>query len=487
MSSQPDGPTGHMIGRKTEDADMEEEALFREKSGRRTVAEALDDLQIGHFHVLHLLRMVLAWAIFSMTQESTPYMFQGLRLRFQADEDRIATFAAAFPLGCAIGACVASPLLDHSGRRGTLLNILPCAAMLSLAAGMAPNMLVLNILRMLQAVAFSVAITGMSAWYIEFLPTSTRGMLMAAYSVGWPIGRAIVIWTAAWVKEDWTQFMALAAWGFVVFFTSMYYAHESPRFLAASGRAADAARVLKEMYQSNGQGVWEHRIQIANSDGLDGRSRFRELILVKENRNLLIFAMSLFVMLASTTVLLDTWGPRLYRDLLAPGASGLPHGILMLFNLGDFAGIVLSILVIDHIGRCGSFVIGFIVQGCLLFLLTLLSSSGASSLHAFAVACGTLSSACRCFAWESAQMWTLEVFPTQIRATAFSVAMTVMRLASILSLKVSAQYIGILDAANSLRILAALLLASGLFSTLLLPKETAKVPMTEADADVKAF
>lgn len=27
------------------------------------------------------------------------------------------------------------------GRRGTLLNILPCAAMLSLAAGMAPNML----------------------------------------------------------------------------------------------------------------------------------------------------------------------------------------------------------------------------------------------------------------------------------------------------------------------------------------------------------
>ena len=104
-----------------------------------------------------------------------------------------------------------------------------------------------------------------------------------------------------------------------------------------------------------------------------------------------------------------------------------------------------------------------------------------------AVACGTLSSACRCFAWESAQMWTLEVFPTQIRATAFSVAMTVMRLASILSLKVSAQYIGILDAANSLRILAALLLASGLFSTLLLPKETANVPMTEADADVKAF
>lgn len=65
-----------------------------------------------------------------------------------------------------------------------------------------------------------------------------------------------VLWERLVLQEDWTQFMALAAWGFVVFFTSMYYAHESPRFLAASGRAADAARVLKEMYQSNGQGVW---------------------------------------------------------------------------------------------------------------------------------------------------------------------------------------------------------------------------------------
>lgn len=39
-----------------------------------------------------------------------------------------------------------------------------------------------------------------SAWYIEFLPTSTRGMLMAAYGIGWPIGRAVVILVAYLVK-----------------------------------------------------------------------------------------------------------------------------------------------------------------------------------------------------------------------------------------------------------------------------------------------
>lgn len=451
------------------------------------MAEALDQLDVGRFHVQHLLRMILAWVIFAATQESTPYVFQGLRATFHVDEDSIATFAASFPLGCAAGALAASPLLDHLGRRGTLLAILPLAAAVSLAAGMAQNILVLNILRTLQALAFSIALTGMSAWYIEFLPTSTRGMLMAAYGIGWPIGRAVVILVAYLVKEQWTHFMDVSMVGFMVLFVSLFLADESPRFLAASGRSGDAAQVLKRMYESTQRGSWENRaVSPEMHSPVEGRSRARELLLNRENRNLLIFASLLFMMLSSTTVLLDTWGPHLYHQLLTPDAAVVPHRILMLFNMGDLAGIVLSIFLIDHIGRCGSFVIGFFVQGSLLAALTCLGRS--TPAYMLAVACGTLSSACRCFAWESAQMWTLEVFPTQIRATAFSVAMAVMRFASILSLKLSAQYVEVLSAANALRTLAALLILSGFFSTCLLPKETANVPMTEASTDEgKAF
>ena len=40
------------------------------------MAEALDQLDVGRFHVQHLLRMILAWVIFAATQESTP--FQGV-------------------------------------------------------------------------------------------------------------------------------------------------------------------------------------------------------------------------------------------------------------------------------------------------------------------------------------------------------------------------------------------------------------------------
>ena len=56
---------------------------------------------------------------------------------------------------------------------------------------------VLIVLRTLQSVVFATTITALSTWYIEFLPTTNRGMLMAAYSLGWPVGRAVVIFTAS--------------------------------------------------------------------------------------------------------------------------------------------------------------------------------------------------------------------------------------------------------------------------------------------------
>ncbi|CAJ1354893.1 unnamed protein product [Effrenium voratum] len=345
-----------------------------------SVAQALDELTLGWFHLVHLLRMMLAWAIFASTQECTPYMFQGLRHHLQAEESEIATFAAGFPLGCGFGALAASPLLDKLGRRGTLLLVCPVAVLLSMMAASASSVLVLTWIRTAQAFAFSIAITGMSAWYIEFLPTNTRGMLMAAYSVGYPIGRAGVIFLASMAKDQWRSFMVLIAWGYSALFLTLFLSHESPRYLAANGRAPEANAVLKQMYEYNGQGPWEHQKVCLHMDiQPETSSKFREIWLVRSNRELMLFSLMLFAVLSSTTVLLDTWGPLMYHRLLSPDALELPHQILMLFNLGDLGGVVLSILIVDRIGRFGSFVIGFFLQGSLLLALTSLDASQANA------------------------------------------------------------------------------------------------------------
>ncbi|CAE7559674.1 OCT7 [Symbiodinium natans] len=466
-----------ILGKISERAESPETPECDEIRDLVTVTEALDGMELGRFHACHLLRMIFFWAVLAMTQECTPYLFPGLRKFLQADDRFITSFAAAFPLGCVVGSAAASLLLDRLGRRGTVIAVSPFA--------------VLIVLRTLQSVVFATTITALSTWYIEFLPTTNRGMLMAAYSLGWPVGRAVVIFTASLARTNWTSFMAVTSAGFALLFLIMSVAEESPRFLVASGKLCEANEVLTKLYAVNRQSPWQpsqlclHKTHVGNSSGRCATGTAWSQLLERENRQLMIFSLALFGVLASTTVLLDTWGPGLYHSLLAPESQELPTGILMLFNIGDLTGVAISIMIVDRIGRAGSFVVGFFVQGTLLALITLVSAHH-PILYSLQVFCGTLSAACRCFGWESAQMWTLEAFPTEIRAIAFSTSTAAMRFFSILSLRMSSQYVHSLSAATSLRFLAGMLIAGGFLSTGLLPKETAQEPMSEG-GDVKHY
>ena len=195
-------------------------------------------------------------------------------------------------------------------------------------------------------------------------------MLMAAYSIGWPLGRGLVILLAAAIKDRWSDLLVASALAFALLSAALLLAEESPRFLAAKGRHQEAQEVLQRLYDSNRQ-VLLHKGLLLEQENTEPRS----LVLLWRHRSLLTFAALLFVMLSSTTVLLDTWGPYLYHQIFAPKSSELPHGMLMLFNMGDLAGILCSIWLIDRIGRFGSFLIGFLLQGGLLLSLTFFASA----------------------------------------------------------------------------------------------------------------
>ena len=91
---------GMIFGKISEREESCETPEGEDEGGLVTVTEALDAMAIGPFHVRHLLRMIFFWAVLSMTQECTPYLFPGLRKFLHADDWAIASFAAAFPLGC---------------------------------------------------------------------------------------------------------------------------------------------------------------------------------------------------------------------------------------------------------------------------------------------------------------------------------------------------------------------------------------------------
>jgi len=447
-----------------------------------TVSEALDALDLGHFHALHLLRQMVAWMIFSMAQESTSYMFPGLEHSFDADDTEIAWFAASFHLGCVIGALLAAVLLDTLGRRPTVLLGAPAAALLSFSACYSASIWQLVIFRTLQAIAWQVTIMGMQTWYIEFLPTRHRGSLQAVFCLGWPIGRGVVILSSSYFGQDWKSFMFLSSASFLVLAAYMGCSMESPRYLVANGRSAEANHVLSTMYKMNGQ-AWD-----SDSDlRLDGASlqSGESLVglLLTSYRLRFFFSLIVFGILSITTVLIDTWGPSAFQQFLFPGSAELPHMVLLLFNMGDFTGVTLAIFLNDRLGRRGTFSLGFFVQGS--FYLAMLATSvfpGGSN-TTLAVTFGTLASVCRCFAWEAASMWTLEAFPTRLRGKVLGIAQCWMRLLSVVSLQASANVLDSKHPYLAIKTFGFLLISGGAIVTATLPNDTAGVPLSEGPGD----
>lgn len=96
-----------------------------------SVSDALDAIPLGRFHALHLLRIIVAWAVLAVVNESTPYLFPGMRNEFGLDDAGLAHLASAFPLGCVLGNAAASLAVDWGGRLCTILVVTPVGAFLS--------------------------------------------------------------------------------------------------------------------------------------------------------------------------------------------------------------------------------------------------------------------------------------------------------------------------------------------------------------------
>jgi len=198
------------------------------------------------------------------------------------------------------------------------------------------------------------------------------------------------------------------------------------------------------------------------------------------------YAAALFSALGLTTIMLDTWGPAIFGRLLTPDAATLPYEVLLLFNLGDLGGVLSSICLVERLGRRGCLALGFFGQAT--FLLLLVSARRAlslplspASLYGVLVPIGMLAASFRVFHWDAAQLWTLEAFPTELRATALAVGKITMQMAAAVALSsplARSAFAG--DAVGPATLLAgfcAVLAVSGSIATACLPLETRGEPM----------
>ena len=185
----------------------------------------------------------------------------GLQKAFHSDSIGTGFNVASILLGCAAGAFFAGWLADKFGRRTILIVSSICFTISALGAGMAHSSVQFIIVRVLGGLAVGAASVLAPAYISEVAPAKYRGTLSSIQQVAIITGlftSFLSNYILARVAGGSTVVLAMGfeAWRWmfwvmtipsVVFFLSLLFIPESPRFLVASRKKDKALAVLTRL------------------------------------------------------------------------------------------------------------------------------------------------------------------------------------------------------------------------------------------------
>ncbi len=369
----------------------------------------------------------------------------GLKSTFGLSEGALGLTVSALLPGCALGAFMAGRLADSIGRRMVMMLAAVLFLGSAIASGAAGSALVLAIARFFAGAAVGAASVLSPAFISEVTPAAIRGRLssvqqvmiiagltgafLANYFLAQAAGSSLgTFWMgyAAWRWMFWVQ--AAPA---LLFLLTLLIIPESPRFLVAKNRMAEAEAVLTRLF---GPGVaaiktQEIRASLA-SDHAPKLSDLNDPATGKWRRIVWIgIGLAVFQQLVGINVVFY-YGAVLWQAVGFSEADALKINILS--GTLSILSCLCAIGLIDRIGRKPLLLIGSIGMALTLGILTLCFSVGTfadgrltlpEGVGTIALIAANIYVVFFNFSWGPV-MWVMlgEMFPNQIRGSGLAVA-----------------------------------------------------------------
>jgi SP family sugar:H+ symporter-like MFS transporter len=212
----------------------------------------------------------------------------GIQAGFHTSSVGTGFAVASILLGCAVGALVAGYLADRIGRRGVMILTAVIFAATAVWAGLAGTSTMFTIARFISGIGVGAASVVCPAYIAEISPARLRGRLASLQQLGIVVGIFVALLSdqvlaklAGGVSAPLWGGLAAWRWMFLVetipsilFGIAALTVPESPRFLVAARREADALAVLRRVEP----GTPESQIaEIRNTLVSNGRVRLLDL------------------------------------------------------------------------------------------------------------------------------------------------------------------------------------------------------------------
>lgn len=348
-------------------------------------------------------------------------------------------------LGCFAGSLVAGPVADRFGRK-PLLAVSACLfAVSSVLTGWAHGFNAFIVWRIMGGMAIGLASNVSPTYIAEISPARWRGRLvslnqlaivigiLAAQLVNWRIAEKIpselhgVVLAASWnAQVGWRWMFTAVAVPAVLFLCLAPFIPESPRWLASRGKDDAAFKVLSRI---GGDSYAQSELTAIEQSLATNHERagWRDLLYIPGRKLLAIGAALAVLQQWSGINILFNYAEEVYRSA-GYGVSEILFNIVITGSI-NLIFTVFAMLLVDRFGRRK-----LMIFGCIAIGASHLAASMAYRAHTQGVWVLILTlCAIACYAMSLAPVtWVLitEIFPNRMRASAVSVSVAVLWVAS---------------------------------------------------------
>jgi sugar porter (SP) family MFS transporter len=328
-------------------------------------------------------------------------------------------------VGAMLGAIIGGSVADRIGRRSTLLWGGGIFILGSVLAPLSPNVYTLIVARLLLGLAIGFTSVTAPVYVSELSPPQSRGRLISLYQFALTVGIALADLVGYWLagEQSWRLMFGIGAVPAALFFVLVLTLPESPRWLFAQNRYAEAVTVLRSYTDEAGAKLLLEDIDAALQTRMDRRW---SALWSPAARGALFIAVGFTVLQQVTGInTIIYYGPQIFA---LAGITSNKNAILatLIVAITNMLATVIALVLVDRVGRKPLLYAGVGGMTVSLFLL-------AYSFHnqaAFGASLGMFATVClvfyiACFAFSMGPIaWILvsEVFPLQIRGRGVAAA-----------------------------------------------------------------
>ena len=328
-------------------------------------------------------------------------------------------------IGAMSGALAGGSIADRIGRRATLLWGGGIFLVASLLAPVSPNVATLIVARAFLGVAIGFTSVTAPVYISELAPPQSRGTLIGLYQFALTLGIALADLVGYWLAGEhaWRLMFGLGAVPAVLFVVLLLTLPESPRWLFAQNRIAEARSVLSAFTDEAGARLLIEDISSALQLKVEKRW---SALWSPAVRFYLLIAVGFTVLQQVTGInTIIYYGPQIFA---LAGITSNKNAIFatLLVAITNVLATIIALVLVDRVGRKPLLYVGISGMTVSLFLL-------AYSFHnpaAFVALPGVIATIClmvyiTCFAFSMGPIaWILvsEVFPLQLRGRGVAAA-----------------------------------------------------------------